>query len=264
MNEKPIHTSFDNIPNNCRGGFQTRPDLTVHHRLKRRLPVVAIDGPAGSGKSTVAKEAAKRLGFQYLDTGAMYRTATLISMETGISPDEPERLTAEIALHQFNFDFRPGYYKVELDGRDVSEAIRLPELTRSIGPVCEIPGVRKLMGELQRRMGANGGVVLEGRDIGTVIFPNAEVKIFLTASAEIRARRRWLEQQAKGIELDFQTVFDDVVKRDQRDIQRDNAPLKPADDAMIIDTSGMSIEEVIDKVVILVKECMKRLSGEGA
>jgi len=230
----------------------------------RKLPVVAIDGPAGSGKSTVAKEAAKRLDFQYLDTGAMYRAATLVSMETGIGPEEPERLTKEIASRQFQFYFRPGFYKVELDGRDITEAIRSPELTRLIGPVCEIPGIRKLMGELQRRMGAVGGVVLEGRDIGTVIFPEAEVKIFLTASAEIRARRRWREQQAKGITLDYQTVYEDVIKRDQRDMQRDNAPLKPAEDAVIIDTSAMSIEEVIDKVVYLVEECMKNLSGGGA
>jgi len=219
----------------------------------RRLPIVAIDGPAGSGKSTVAKQTAQRLKFQYLDTGAMYRSATLISMETGISPDEPERLAHEIQTHSFQFDFRPDTCRVQLDGRDITEAIRSPELTRLIGPVCEIPQVRQFMGELQRQLGEGGGVVLEGRDIGTVIFPDAEVKIFLTASAEVRARRRWLEQKAKGMELDFQKVFEDLIQRDQRDMNRDNAPLKPAADAIIIDTGGMSIEEVVEQVITIVK-----------
>lgn len=221
---------------------------------KRALPVVAIDGPAGSGKSTAAKLSARKLGFDYLDTGAMYRTATLISMLTGISPEEPEKLTAEVKTHKMFFHYENGVSQVVLDGKDVSQDIRCPELTRLISPVCEIPAIREYLGKLQREMGRDGGVVLEGRDIGTVIFPDAEVKVFLTASAEVRSRRRWLELKDKSVERDFAEVLADLKMRDQRDADRKIAPLIFADDAVIIDSSEMDSDQVAGEIVKLVNE----------
>ena len=214
--------------------------------------MVAIDGPAGSGKSTAAKLTAQKLGFNYLDTGAMYRTATLITLLTGISPKEHEKLTAEVKKRRMFFEYKNGVSKVVLDGKDVSEDIRSPELTRLISPVCEVPAIREYLGNIQREMGRNGGVVLEGRDIGTVIFPDAEVKVFLSASPEVRARRRWLEQKEKGMERDFKEVLADLTIRDQRDAAREIAPLIPAKDATIIDSSEMDIDEVAGIIVKLV------------
>lgn len=216
------------------------------------MPVVAIDGPAGSGKSTVAKLAAKKLGYRYLDTGAMYRTATLISMQSGISPAEEDKLVREVEAHEMLFEDADGRSRVILDGKDVSEDIRLPELTRLIGPVCEVPGIRRIMGDLQRKLGGQGGVVLEGRDISTVIFPEAEVKIYLDAAPEVRTRRRMMELNGRGVSAKFDEVLKDIVARDRRDLSREVAPLKKAEDAVEIDTSEMNIDEVVGIVIGLV------------
>ena len=218
------------------------------------MPVVAIDGPAGSGKSTAAKLAAKKLGYRYLDTGAMYRTATLISMQSGISPAEEDKLVREVKAHEMFFEDHNGLSRVILDGKDVSEDIRLPELTRLIGPVCEVPGIRRIMGGIQRKMGEQGGVVLEGRDISTVIFPDAEVKIYLDAAPEVRTRRRMKELNGKGVQADFDDVLKDIIARDERDMNREAAPLKKAEDAVEIDTSEMTVDEVVDIVIGLVNK----------
>lgn len=219
--------------------------------------MVAIDGPAGSGKSTVAKLTAKKLGYRYLDTGAMYRTATLISMQSGISPENEEELVREAEAREMYFEYANGVSRVVLDGRDVSEDIRLPDLTRLIGPVCELPGIRRIMGGIQRKMGENGGVVLEGRDISTVIFPDAEVKIYLDAVPEVRTRRRMQELNGKGVTANFDDVLKDMIARDQRDITREVAPLKKAKDAVVIDTSEMNIDEVVAKVIGLVEKYVR-------
>ncbi len=219
---------------------------------------MAIDGPAGSGKSTAAKLAAKKLGYRYLDTGAMYRTATLISMQSGISPDDEDKLVREVEGHEMLFDYAGGVSRVLLDGQDVSEEIRLPELTRLIGPVCELPGIRRIMGGIQRKMGENGGVVLEGRDISTVIFPDAEVKVYLDAAPEVRTRRRMQELNGRGVTANFDEVLKDLIARDKRDMTRGVAPLKKAQDAIEIDTSDLSISEVVDKVIGLVENYVRK------
>jgi cytidylate kinase len=218
------------------------------------LPVVAIDGPASSGKSTVAKLVAKRLGFRYLDTGAMYRVATLISMHSGISPMQEEVLLAEVKSRNIRFEFGIDSSEVFLDEQNVTSAIRSPELTALIGPVCEIPCIRQYLGDLQRKMGEDGGVVLEGRDISTVVIPDAEVKIYLDASLEIRAHRRWLEEKARGWQSDYNETLRQVINRDRRDSNRLVAPLRKADDAVVIDTTDLTIEEVTSKVVDIVNK----------
>jgi len=197
---------------------------------------------------------AEKLGFRYLDTGAMYRVATLISMRSNISADEEDELVAEVQKHELQFVDRFDGTKVLLDGIDVSDELRTPELTKRIGPICELPGIRRLMGELQREMGKDGGVVLEGRDIGTVIFPDAEIKIFLMALPEERARRRWLELKNKGVKVKFNDILDDIALRDKRDSERDIAPLIKAEDAVEIDTTNLTIDEVVDAVVAEVRK----------
>ena len=192
---------------------------------------------------------AKRLNFKYLDTGAMYRVATLISMRHNIPPEEENLLVQEVKKHRITFDEVNTVTKVFLNGADVSEEIRTPELTAKIGPICELAGIRDLMGKLQRELGENGGVVLEGRDIGTVIFPDAEVKIFLNATPEERAKRRWKEMIDRRIKIELEEVLQNIKKRDERDSQRDLAPLMKAEDAIEIDTTGLTLEQVITKVV---------------
>ncbi|NQS97189.1 MAG: (d)CMP kinase [candidate division Zixibacteria bacterium] len=219
---------------------------------------MAIDGPAGSGKSTVAKLTAAKLNFRYLDTGAMYRVATLISVMHHIPPEAEDALVEAVKLHSISFAYEGGDLRALLDETDVSDEIRTPALTNKVGPVCEIPGVRKLMGELQRKMGEKGGVVLEGRDIGTVIFPGAEVKIYLDADPEERARRRFKELQQRGVKVDYYSVLNDLLERDQRDKNRPVAPLRKAGDALIIDTTEMSVEEVVNEIVSQAQKYLER------
>lgn len=192
---------------------------------------------------------AKRLNFQYLDTGAMYRIATLISMRHNIPPNREGELVEEVKKHHISFDEGKSSIKVFLDDIDVSEEIRTPELTEKIGPICELAGIRELMGKLQRELGENGGVVLEGRDIGTVIFPDAEVKIFLSATPEERAKRRWKEMVDRGIHIEYEEVLENIRLRDARDSKRNLAPLVKADDAIEIDTTGLTLEQVVARVV---------------
>lgn len=220
--------------------------------------IVAIDGPAGSGKSTVAKLLAKRLGFTYLDTGAIYRALGYLAKEKGVSLEDEEAL-AELAKEmKLSFEDSGEGIKVILNGEDVTRAIRTEEAGMAASIVSKHPKVRKALLDLQRRFAEKGDLVAEGRDMGTVVFPNAEVKVFLTASCEVRARRRYKELKEKGMNVSFEEVLESVKKRDQQDATRSVAPLKPADDAVIIDTSNMGIEDVVNKIARLVEAWKKR------
>ncbi len=214
-----------------------------------RKPIVAIDGPAGSGKSTVAKLVAERLGYTYIDTGAMYRAVAVKSIEAGISVDEPEKVVELASSLDISFQHVEGKRRIIVDGDDLTDAIRTPEATQLSSPVSAIPGVRHRLVELQRAMGDGGGVVMEGRDIGTFVFPLAEVKVFLTASPGERARRRLKDLERAGVQSDLAKVEADIRERDERDSSRAMAPLKQADDAELVLTDGITIEQVVDAVI---------------
>ncbi len=215
--------------------------------------VIAIDGPAGAGKSSVARGVAERLGYVYIDTGAMYRAAAYLAMEAGLDVPEDTEAIATLTGHM-QVEFRPidGVQRIFVNGRDLEDQVRLPEVGAMSSPVSAIPLVRRNLLQTQRDLAREAGVVMEGRDIGTVVLPDADVKIFLTASAEERARRRLEQIKAKHPELTFEQVLADQVDRDRRDSSRDVAPLKMADDAVEIVSDGMSLEEVIDRVVQIV------------
>lgn len=209
------------------------------------LPLIAIDGPSGVGKSTTARRVASRLGWQYLDTGAMYRAAALAVHRAGLSlEDRPalERLLAALDLAQDRG-------RMFMAGEDISEAIRSQEVTRRVTPVSADARVREVLVDQQRRIGASGHWVVDGRDIGTVVFTQACCKVFLTASPEARAQRRLLELQAKGQAADFAEVLADLQRRDLADSSRAVAPLRKADDAVELDSSGMSLDQVVDWIV---------------
>jgi len=219
-----------------------------------RRVTIAIDGPAGAGKSTVAREAARRLGYAYVDTGAMYRVVALLGLRKGLSPDDEAGFIAEAASADMEFRMLDGAQRFFVNGEDVTEAVRAPEVGALSSPVSAIPEVRRYLTETQRRMVRGGGVVMEGRDIGTVVCPGAEVKIFLTASVDERARRRCLEQQEKGLDCDPEAVRAGIAERDHRDSSRAVAPLAKAPDAVELVTDGLSIGEVIERILARVRE----------
>ena len=226
---------------------------------RRPRPIVAIDGPAGAGKSTIARKLASELGFLLVDTGAIYRTVALAARRAGVSWDVGPRVTALaeglVADHALDVYPAPnGSMGVRLSGEDVSEAIRTPDMSLGASTVSAHQGVRNVLLAMQRKAGATGGVVLEGRDIGTVVFPDAEVKLFLTATPEVRARRRFDELTAKGQKVTFEETLADVQTRDAKDSGRAIAPLRQADDAVLFDSSDMTIEEVVSKMRALVEE----------
>ncbi len=215
---------------------------------KRNQPIVAIDGPAGAGKSTISKLVAQRLGFVYIDTGAMYRTVTLKAMRQGI--DLSDQQAVEAVARTINMAFVPGAIgEVMLDGVSVGEDIRTPEVTRNVSAyVASYSGVRKEMVRLQQAMGQNGGVVMEGRDITTVVFPDAEIKIYLDASQEERARRRYRELEAKGQPQPFEELLHDLKKRDLEDLNRPGGALTQVEDAELVDTTGLNLDQVVAKI----------------
>ena len=216
---------------------------------------IAIDGPSGAGKSTTARGLASRLGYAYIDTGAMYRAIAWKGLQAGV-PIEDEEETTRLA-ESARITFEPtaeGTQRVLVDGQDVTDAIRDPEVTRLSSPVSAIPGVRRVLVAQQQAMGAGGGVVMEGRDIGTVVFPNAELKVFLTASDEERARRRWKEMMAKGVKLSLEEVLELQRERDARDSSRANSPLTPAHDSVQLVSDGMSLEQVIEQILQFAQE----------
>ncbi|RME33872.1 MAG: (d)CMP kinase, partial [Deltaproteobacteria bacterium] len=212
--------------------------------------IIAIDGPSGAGKSTVSRLLAERLGYLNIDTGAMYRSVALAAHRGGIPPGDGEALEQLCARLDLRLEVDPnGGLRVMLDGEDVSAAIRTPEISRLTPLVAAVPAVRRAMVRLQRRLGREGGVVLEGRDIGTVVFPDADLKVFLHASAQERGRRRWLELKAKGIEADLDQTVREVVERDRVDMEREAAPLVRPEGAVDIDSGSLTVEQVVDRLL---------------
>lgn len=219
---------------------------------------VAIDGPAGAGKSTIARAAAKALGFIYVDTGALYRSIGLNALRNKI--DTKDSVAVEASLDglkvELAFD-NQGSQVVLLNGEDVSSLIRTPEVSMAASAVSAVPAVRAFLLDLQRNMAKTQSVIMDGRDIGTVVLPDADVKIFLTASPEIRAKRRYDELIEKGQDVKYEDVLADVIERDYNDSHRDIAPLKPAEDSKLADTSDLTLEESINLIINLVKENTK-------
>lgn len=219
---------------------------------------VAIDGPSGAGKSTVAKAAAARCGFIYVDTGAIYRTVGLAARRADIDPHSAAAVETLLPGLSIRFDYGPdGTQRMYLNGEDVSTAIRTPEISMYASAVSAIPAVRAYLLDMQRDTAKTSSVVMDGRDIGTVVLPDADLKIFLTASAEARARRRLAELAAKGDPSTFEEVLADMIKRDEQDSTRAAAPLKAAEDAVLMDTSDMTLDESIGHVCALVRERME-------
>jgi cytidylate kinase len=216
---------------------------------------IAIDGPSGAGKSTISRKAAEKFGFIYVDTGAIYRTIGLATKIRGVSLDDTAAVVALLPTLEIELKYNDaGEQHMYLDGNDVSRDIRLPEVSMLASKVSAIPAVREFLVDMQRGMAEKYDVIMDGRDIGTVILPNADLKIFLTADVRDRARRRYEELHAKGMEKPFDEVLAEMEKRDEQDTQRAAAPLKAADDAVLLDTSGNTLEESIDEVCRLISE----------
>ena len=230
-----------------------------------RKLIIAIDGPVGSGKSTVARRVAELLGYTYLDSGAMYRALAYKALTRSVPLDSAEKV--ETLARETHIDLEVGAahsgasganfvgtLRVRLDGADVTEAIRSAEVSQAASRVAQIPGVRKVLVAEQRRAGQRGGVVMEGRDIGTVVFPDADLKIYLDASVEVRAERRWREHQQKGERIDVARVIEQVRERDQRDLHREASPLARAADAVLVDNTAMDVEETARLIVLLARK----------
>lgn len=222
-----------------------------------RIFSVAIDGPAGAGKSTIARRAAKELGFIYMDTGAFYRTVAYAALSRGADPGDQvavEQCLASMTITpQWDAD---GVQHMLLDGQDVSTAIRSPQVSQSASVVASYAAVRDFLLDSQRRVAQTYAVIMDGRDIGTVVLPNADVKIYLTASAEVRAKRRWLELQQKQAPDTYEQVLSEMIERDRRDMNREVAPLRQAEDAVLIDSSDLSLEQSIQAVVQVISEAI--------
>lgn len=212
---------------------------------------VAIDGPAGAGKSTVAKLVAAELGLRYLDTGAMYRALTYLVIKQGIDPHDGQTIANLSLALDFGLDAQS---RLTLDGVVLGEEIRTPEVSALVSLVSSHRGVREAIVHMQQVMAREGGIVMDGRDIGTTVMTDAEVKIFLTADVRERARRRWLEMQEKGYRVELAEIIATVEKRDLFDSSRETSPLRPADDALIMDTTSLSLGEVVQKILTIIRE----------
>ena len=215
---------------------------------------VAIDGPVGAGKSSIAKECAKRLGFIYVDTGALYRCIGLFCDRNGVNIDDASRVEAALMHITLDVKIKNGTQHVYLNSYDVSEEIRLPEISMAASKVSAIPAVREYLLQFQRDMAASQNVIMDGRDIGTVVLPDAEVKIYLTADAEVRAKRRYDELIAKGNNVTFDSVLADLNQRDRNDMTREIAPLKKADDAVLADTTKLDFDSSCELIIGIIKE----------
>lgn len=223
---------------------------------KKRL-TIAIDGPSGAGKSTAAKALARRLGYVVIDTGAMYRSVALRIKEESISPED-ERAVKQLAssLH-ITFIIEGERTLISCDGKDMTDLIRTPEISRLASTISKQEEVRKAMVKRQREMGREGGVILEGRDIGTVVFPKADIKFYLDAESEIRGKRRYDEMVGKGAGVDLEEIQEELKQRDHQDSHREHSPLKKAEDAISIDSTHRSVEEVVEEMIRVVEERMK-------
>ncbi|HEV2287739.1 MAG TPA: (d)CMP kinase [Candidatus Acidoferrales bacterium] len=223
-----------------------------------RKSVIAIDGPVGSGKSTAARRVAQLLNYAYIDSGAMYRAVALKALRAKMAMDVKDAMVA--LARETRIDLRAGSLendgaqRVFLDGEDVTAAIRTPEVSQAASKVAVIEGVRHVLVAEQRRAGANGGVVMEGRDIASVVFPDADLKIFLTASDAVRARRRWLEHQQKGDKIDLARTLEEIRERDRRDAEREHSPLVCAEGAVFVDSTAMEPEEVARLIAMLARD----------
>ena len=217
-------------------------------------PVITIDGPAGAGKSTASRMLAKKMDLVYLDTGAMYRAVALQAARLGISHGDGRKLYEMCGKTHIHFVKQGDNSLIFIDGEDVSKEIRKPEMDMLASSISSVKEVRKAMTDLQRKIGENGGLVAEGRDMGTVVFPGADYKFFITAKPEIRAGRRYRERVARNEKVKEEDVKADIIKRDKQDRSRSLAPLKPAEDAFIIDTSEMNIEQVLAKMLMITSQ----------
>ena len=218
---------------------------------------IALDGPAGAGKSTIAREAARRLSILPVDTGALYRAVGLYALRRGAAPGDPAQVLPRLPEIRVSLEFTPQGQLIYLNGEDVSQAIREPRASMAASDVSAIPGVRAFLLDLQRDLARKNSVIMDGRDIGTVVLPDAGVKIFLTAAPEARAMRRYKELVGKGIAADYDTVLREVKERDYNDSHREAAPLRQAEDAWLCDTTGMTLEQSIDAVVDYIKGRMQ-------
>ncbi|MBQ4129449.1 MAG: (d)CMP kinase [Ruminococcus sp.] len=218
---------------------------------------IAIDGPAGAGKSTIAKLAAKELSFIYVDTGALYRAIGLCAYRNSIGSKDVPAILKMLETIKVELAFNENHEQVVLlNGEDVSALIRTPEISMYASDVSAIPQVRAFLLDLQRNMAKTNNVIMDGRDIGTVVLPDAKIKIFLTASSQVRAKRRYDELIEKGMDVNFDDVLKDVETRDYNDSHRATAPLKPADDSVIVDTSDLNLEQSVEKLISIMKERM--------
>lgn len=215
---------------------------------------IAIDGPSGSGKSTLAKGAAKALGIMYLDTGAMYRTCGLCAIKAGIEPKDVDAVSKMLESMDLQIRFQDGAQHMILNGEDVTDSIRTPEVSRAASDISSLPIIRTAMVDMQRKIAADQSFVVDGRDIGSVVLPNAKYKFFLTASPEARAKRRFLELQEKGTPQEYDEVLKDIIWRDKQDSERAASPLIKVDDAVEIDTSDIGIEETLEVLLGYIKE----------
>ena len=215
---------------------------------------IAIDGPAGAGKSSIAKLVAKKLSFVYVDTGAMFRTVAYYFLSQGKDPSDAEMVTEECEKISISIEYKDGAQHIFLDGTDVSTEIRQEEVGKNASVVAKNQAVRNRLLALQRQMAEKQDVIMDGRDIGTVVLPDAQVKIYLTASASVRAERRYKELVEKGESCNLKKIEEDIIARDEQDMNREIAPLKQSEDAVLVDSSYMTIEEVVDKIIEIVEK----------
>ena len=214
---------------------------------------IAIDGPAGAGKSTVARRLAQELGFVYIDTGAMYRVLTWKALQKKVDPENAEALYELANSIKIHFEYHSGQQKVICDGEDLTAAVRLPEVSAMVSTVASHPAIRKIMVEQQQEMAHNISVVMDGRDIGECVLPDAEYKFFLTASLEERTHRRAAELDSSGFTIDYETILHDITQRDKRDSEREVGSLKILAESIVIDSSNLSIEQVLQKMLAIIR-----------
>ena len=230
---------------------------------KRKRLTIAIDGPSGAGKSTVARALSKRLDYLYIDTGAMYRTVALRAKEKGISPENELALSQLASSLDIAFVTEGEQTHIFCDGEEMTGAIRTPEISRLASSISRQKRVREALVRMQREIGKEGGVILEGRDIGTVVFPDADVKFYLDAETDERARRRYHEMVQKGVNVDLKETQEELAQRDHSDMHRNHSPLKKANDAVFIDSTHRSVEEIVEEMVRIVKAKAKGRETEN-